>query len=55
MKELKCPHCGAVFTVNEADYASIVNQIKNVEFDAEVARRVQELEKQHNAERESWT
>lgn len=28
MKELKCPHCGSVFAVDEADYASIVNQVK---------------------------
>ena len=43
MKELKCPKCGSVFTVDEADYASIVSQVKNAEFDAEVNRRLQEL------------
>lgn len=32
MKELKCPKCGNVFTVDEADYASIVSQVKNVDF-----------------------
>ena len=26
MKELKCPKCGNVFQVDEADYASIVSQ-----------------------------
>ena len=40
MKELKCPKCGSVFTVDEADYASIVSQVKNAEFDAEIARRM---------------
>lgn len=44
MKELKCPHCGSVFTVNEVDYASIVSQVKNKEFDAEVNSRIQELQ-----------
>ena len=32
MKELVCPNCGKAFTVDEADYASIVNQVKNTEF-----------------------
>ena len=50
MKELKCPKCGNVFTVDEADYASIVNQVKNAEFDAEVERRIGELHIQHQAE-----
>lgn len=50
MKELRCPGCGSVFKVDEADYASIVSQVKNAEFDAEVSRRLAELEKQHRAE-----
>ncbi|MDL2255399.1 DUF2130 domain-containing protein [Parabacteroides sp. OttesenSCG-928-G06] len=53
MKELKCPKCESVFTVDEADYASIVSQVKNKEFQAEVDRRLQELHKQHIAEQES--
>lgn len=32
MKEIKCPNCNSVFKVNETDYASIVSQIKTVEF-----------------------
>ena len=40
MKELKCPKCGSVFQVDETDYASIVSQVKNAEFDAEMARRM---------------
>ena len=44
MKELKCPKCGNVFTVDEADYASIVNQVKNAEFEDEVARRIKEMQ-----------
>lgn len=50
MKELKCPNCGKVFTVDEADYASIVNQVKNAEFNDEVARRIEELHKQQEVE-----
>lgn len=44
MKELKCPKCGNIFTVDEADYALLLNQVKNSEFEAELARRVHELE-----------
>ena len=52
MKELRCPKCGSVFTVDEADYASIVSQVKNAEFDAEIARRMKELDSRHKAEQE---
>lgn len=50
MKELKCPKCGAIFTVDEADYASILNQVKNDAFDEEVSKRLAELHKQQEAE-----
>lgn len=50
MKEIKCPKCHSVFQVDEADYASIVTQVKNAEFRAEVDRRMAELQKQHQAE-----
>lgn len=53
MKELKCPKCGNAFVVDEADYASIVNQVKNAEFNEELNRRVEELHKQHKAEQEA--
>ena len=47
MKELKCPKCGNVFQVDEADYASIVSQVKNQEFESEIQARLKEIEK-HN-------
>lgn len=47
MKELKCPQCGSVFSVDEADYASIVSQVKTQEFDAEVKTRLEEIQKQN--------
>ena len=53
MKELKCPKCGSVFTVDEADYASILSQVKNREFDEEVRRRLAELHQQHLAEQKA--
>ena len=50
MKELKCPKCGTIFTVDKADYADIVSQVKNQEFAAEVAKREQEIREKLLAE-----
>ena len=50
MKELKCPNCGSMFTVDEADYASIVNQVKNAEFEEELCRRINEMKGRQDAE-----
>lgn len=44
MKELKCPTCNSVFTVDEAGYAAILSQVRSVEFDRELERRVREIE-----------
>ena len=53
MKELKCPNCGIVFSVDEADYAFIMQQVKTAEFDAEIERRLAEVCKQEEATREA--
>ena len=53
MKELKCPNCGSVFTVDEADYASIVSQIRNSEFEEELNRRLREINGIHAAEQKA--
>ena len=53
MKELKCPNCGRVFSVDEADYAAIVGQVKNIEFAQELDRRVAELREKQQAELEN--
>lgn len=53
MKELKCPKCGSVFTVDEADYASIVSQVRNAEFDGEVRCRIAELHARQEAEQKA--
>lgn len=51
-KELKCPKCGNVFLVDESEYASIVSQVKNAEFEAEVQRRLDEMNKRVLAEQQ---
>lgn len=53
MKELKCPKCGNVFTVNEDDYASIANQVRNSEFEEELHRRLEDMRGRHEAEQKA--
>ena len=53
MKEIVCPKCGTTFTVDEADYASIVQQIRNQEFEAELSRREKALRSQLEARQET--
>ena len=49
MKEIKCPNCGEVFTVDESGYQQIAQQVRDAEFDKELKRREQELaSKQQN-------
>jgi hypothetical protein len=43
MKELKCPKCGTAITIDEADYAAILNQVRGAEFDLELKRREGEI------------
>lgn len=50
MKELKCPKCGSIFTVDEADYATIVSQVRNIEFEKELNRRIGEMMGRQDAE-----
>ena len=49
MQEIKCPKCGEVFTVDESDYAAIAKQVRDKEFNAEITRREQSLEKEKTA------
>ena len=39
MAEIKCPKCKEVFQVDDSDYAQIVTQIRDKEFDAELRHR----------------
>ena len=52
MKELKCPKCNSVFSVDEADYSFILQQVKTAEFNAEVDRRLGELLKNEETKTE---
>ena len=52
MKELKCPKCGSVFSVDEADYSLILQQVKTAEFNAEIDRRLGEIRKNEETKAE---
>ena len=43
MQEIKCPKCGEVFQVDEAGYAAIVKQVRDKEFQKELAERQQQF------------
>jgi predicted Zn finger-like uncharacterized protein len=47
---LTCPKCKTVFQVDESDYAAILQQVRNQEFDQEVQRRLNEIQRQYEAE-----
>ena len=50
MKEIKCPKCGTAITVNDADFADILSQVRTEEFNAELERRVTEVRQLQMAE-----
>ena len=47
MNEIKCPHCGEVFQVDERGFADIVRQVRTQEFDKEIAQREGMLKQQN--------
>lgn len=47
--KLVCPHCKTSFQVDENDYAAIAAQVRNAEFETELARRANELNRQHES------
>jgi len=40
MKEIKCPNCGKTFSLDEAGYADILNQVRNEAFDKAINERL---------------
>lgn len=45
MNELKCPHCGEVFQIDENGYNQIIKQVRDSEFQKDLKERQKELEK----------
>lgn len=46
MNEIKCPNCGTVIQVDESDYESIVRQVRDEQFAAELREREQLMERE---------
>ena len=51
--ELKCPHCGRTFTVNESECAQILSQVRNAEFNKDVEQRLHEQHARWQAEQQA--
>lgn len=49
MNEIKCPHCGEKFTIDEAGYADILNQVRTKEFNNEVHEKLEQLKLQYDS------
>ena len=50
MPEIKCPHCGKIFQVDQSGYADIVSQVRNAEFQKELHTRLVQLEREKQNE-----
>ena len=50
MHEIQCPHCQKAFTVDEAGYADILNQVRNDQFEKELHDRLNEAEQRQKTE-----
>lgn len=53
MNEIKCPHCGKVFQVDEAGYAAILSQVRSEQFEHEIHERAEALQREMEAQQRS--
>lgn len=47
MNQIKCPHCGKQFTIDESSYAEILKQVKTEEFNQEIHEKLEQLKNQN--------
>ena len=54
MHEIKCPHCGKMFKIDQAGYADIAKQVRDKEFEKQIHNRLElaDQEKQRELELE---
>ena len=52
MKEIKCPHCGEVFAIDETNYNSIVKQVRDHVFEEELKKRESEYNEKLELQKE---
>ena len=46
MQEIKCPHCGKAFKVDEAGFADILKQVRDDQFEKEIHERLEAAERE---------
>lgn len=49
MNDIKCPHCGKVFKVDEAGFADILKQVRDSQFEKEIHDRLEAAAKEKDA------
>jgi len=47
MNQIKCPSCHKAFTIDEASYAEVLNQVRSKEFEMEVHEKLAQAEAAH--------
>ena len=53
MQQIKCPHCGEVFQVDEAGYAAIVAQVRTQQFDKDIKEREEAIHRELDARQQT--
>ncbi len=46
MNEIKCPHCGKTFKIDEAGYADILKQVRDADFEKQLHKRLELAEQE---------
>lgn len=49
MNEIKCPHCGKMFSVDKTSYAEIVSQVRTKEFNNDIHEKLEQIKLQHES------
>ena len=44
--EIKCPKCGTIFTVDESEYASLLEQVRTKEFESSVKKETERIRRE---------
>ena len=52
MPEVKCPHCQKTFVIDQDDYASLLSQVRNVEFEKELHASLERLQESNKKQSE---
>ncbi len=45
MNEIKCPECGSTISIDEDNYSKIIKQVRDLEFEDELCKRLELFEK----------